>query len=68
MNRDMIAPEGRSDIPALVLTNARLIDGTGAPPRPIAALRIAHAILSALKPYAVGQYDQQLDELLVHYR
>ncbi len=33
-----------------------------------AALRIAHAILSALKPYAVGQNDQQLDELLVHYR
>ena len=33
-----------------------------------AALRIAHAILSALKPYTLGHYDQQLDELLVHYR
>jgi AcrR family transcriptional regulator len=33
-----------------------------------AALRIAHAILSALKPYTVGQSDQQLDELLAHYR
>lgn len=33
-----------------------------------AALRIAQAIFGALKPYAKGQSDQQLDELLAHYR
>jgi imidazolonepropionase-like amidohydrolase len=40
VNRDNPSPPGGTDARPLVLTNANLVDGTGAPARPVRAVRI----------------------------